>query len=117
MVLVQIVSAEPPASSGELLNRRYRQGANDHRARFVADIDHPDGFGPVLAAGPDRLVADYERVLAEQRQNGVREAGHRRVVVEAAHHLGPALVGDVEDDGATLDVTDGGQIGRATGRA
>ena len=47
----------------------------------------------------------------EEREQRVGEAREGRVVVPAAHEAGPRHVGNVEDDGAAVEVSDPGSVG------
>jgi len=60
------------------------------------------------------LVADRQQVAARQRQHGVGEPGHRRVVVQPGHHRRGGGVADVQDDRAGVQVSDVGAV-RARG--
>ena len=103
-VLPQIVRAEAAAAARERLDRRQRAGRDRHRVLLGAVVDDPHQLRPVGAVVARRLVADDQQVALEERHDGVREAGVRRVVVPARHHLRVRLVGDVEDDHAAVDI-------------
>ena len=77
----------------------------------MARVGEPDPLGVVGGGVVHALVADRQQVPARQRQHGVGEPGHRRVIVQPRHHGRGTGVADVEDDGAGVQVADVGAVG------
>ena len=74
----------------------------------------PHQLGPIAAFGPNALVAHDKKVAVEERDHRVGKAVIGRMIVPARHHLGPCLVGDVENDEPAVDIAEIGAV-RALG--
>ena len=108
---MQVVGAKTAASLGKGLERRGREGADGHRVGFVAGVQHPHQLGPVSPVVHHALVAHDPQAAVEQRQQGVGEAVERRRGVPGRHHLDVRRVGNVQHEGAAVDVAHVGAVG------